>query len=112
MVAEADLADPFARFAVFRALAEHLADVPVELDTPFGAANARIPSSSPFPEHRAPTPDDGPPTVPRRCRSASHRASRWPAGPATWCPCHTMPDAVPYALGDLRGESGRQQHGR
>ncbi|GAA0908116.1 hypothetical protein Vau01_095760 [Virgisporangium aurantiacum] len=40
--AEADLADPFARFAVFRALADKLTAAPIELDTPFGAATARI----------------------------------------------------------------------
>ena len=40
--AEADLADPFARFAVFRALADQLTAAPMELDTPFGTATARI----------------------------------------------------------------------
>lgn len=40
--AEADLTDPFARFAVLRALAEHLTAAPVDLETPFGTATARI----------------------------------------------------------------------
>jgi hypothetical protein len=40
--AEADLADPFARCAVFRALADQLTAAPMELDTPFGTATARV----------------------------------------------------------------------
>ncbi len=40
--AEADLTDPFARFAVLLALADQLTAAPVDLDTPFGTATARI----------------------------------------------------------------------
>jgi hypothetical protein len=40
--AEVDLTDPFARFAVLLALAGYLTAAPVDLDTPFGAATARI----------------------------------------------------------------------
>jgi len=38
----ADLADPFARVAVFRALVDQLTAAPLDLDTPFGAASARV----------------------------------------------------------------------
>ncbi|MEU7874271.1 hypothetical protein [Dactylosporangium sp. NPDC049140] len=40
--AAADLTDPVARFAVLRALAAQLTAAPVDLDAPFGAAQARI----------------------------------------------------------------------
>jgi hypothetical protein len=40
--ADADLNDPFTRFAVFRALADRLTAAPLELDTPYGAATADI----------------------------------------------------------------------
>ena len=42
MYAAADLADPFTRVAVFRALVDQLTATPPDLDTPFGAAGARI----------------------------------------------------------------------
>ncbi|GAA4262786.1 hypothetical protein [Dactylosporangium darangshiense] len=37
-----DLTDPFARFAVLRALADQLTAAQLDLDTPFGTATARI----------------------------------------------------------------------
>jgi hypothetical protein len=40
--ADADLSDPFTRFAVFRVLADRLSAAPLELDTPYGAATADI----------------------------------------------------------------------
>jgi hypothetical protein len=39
---EADLRDPFTRFAVFRALAEQLQAAPLVVDTPYGTASAHI----------------------------------------------------------------------
>ncbi len=42
MHADADLSDPFTRFAVFRAVADRLSAAPLELDTPDGAATADI----------------------------------------------------------------------
>jgi hypothetical protein len=40
--ADADLSDPFTRFAVLRAMADRLSAAPLELDTPDGAATADI----------------------------------------------------------------------
>jgi hypothetical protein len=37
---DADLRDPFIRFAVFRALVDQLTTTPLRLDTPHGAATA------------------------------------------------------------------------
>ncbi len=42
MQADADLADPFTRVAVFHALVDQLTAAPLVLDTPYGAANAAI----------------------------------------------------------------------
>ena len=48
--ADANLADPFIRFAVFRALAEHLTTAALHLDTPYGTATADIGRSPPCPD--------------------------------------------------------------
>jgi hypothetical protein len=39
---EADLRDPFTRFAVFRAVAEALEAAPLVVDTPYGAVSGHI----------------------------------------------------------------------